>query len=328
MIAIPLLKDRVAPRSTYADCILVASLKYGRVATRTKNRMHGHTSVDLVRGLKELKVNTLICGGISRETREILASENVDIIENVTGTAEEIIDALLHNELKPGYGFGSIETSKESETTNLLDGNLAESGNGELKKITDVNCLKCIDRVCLNGQNCLKNTRTEFPRRTAQINEILDSAMDVACEDERKLCRVAELVYFCLGMKYKKIGVAFCIDLLQPAMILTEVLQRFFEVHPVCCKIGGNGYAAECSNAFDTHSEMHFKEIPCNPLVQAEVLNRLETDFNIIVGLCVGIDSIFTKASKAPVTTIFVKDKSLANNPIGAIYSDYYLDEI
>jgi len=28
------------------------------------------------------------------------------------------------------------------------------------------------------------------------------------------------------------------------------------------------------------------------------------------------------------VTTLFVKDKSLVNNPIGAIYSDYYLNEV
>jgi uncharacterized metal-binding protein len=54
----------------------------------------------------------------------------------------------------------------------------------------------------------------------------------------------------------------------------------------------------------------------------------MKTDFNIIVGLCLGADSIFTKESKAPVTTLFVKDKSLANNPIGALYSDYYLREV
>ena len=32
--------------------------------------------------------------------------------------------------------------------------------------------------------------------------------------------------------------------------------------------------------------------------------------------------------AEAPVTTIFVKDKSLANNPIGAVYSHYYLTDI
>ena len=57
------------------------------------------------------------------------------------------------------------------------------------------------------------------------------------------------------------------------------------------------------------------------------MLNRIGTDVNVIVGLCMGADCIFSRFSDAPVTTLFVKDKSLANNPIGAVYSDYYLKE-
>jgi uncharacterized metal-binding protein len=49
---------------------------------------------------------------------------------------------------------------------------------------------------------------------------------------------------------------------------------------------------------------------------------------NVLVGLNLGMDCIFTGASEAPVTTLFVKDRMLANNPVGAIYSDYYLTEI
>ena len=47
----------------------------------------------------------------------------------------------------------------------------------------------------------------------------------------------------------------------------------------------------------------------------------------MIVGLCMGADCVFTARSEAPVTTLFVKDRSLANNPIGAVYSEYYLRE-
>jgi len=47
-----------------------------------------------------------------------------------------------------------------------------------------------------------------------------------------------------------------------------------------------------------------------------------------MVGLCMGVDSLFAKASAAPVTTLFVKDRSLANNPIGALYSEYYRKEV
>ena len=40
----------------------------------------------------------------------------------------------------------------------------------------------------------------------------------------------------------------------------------------------------------------------CNPIAQAELLNRAETQFNICLGLCVGHDSLFYRYSQAPVT--------------------------
>jgi len=42
------------------------------------------------------------------------------------------------------------------------------------------------------------------------------------------------------------------------------------------------------------------------------------------VGLCVGHDMLFTRHSRAPVTTLVVKDRVLAHNPAGALYSGYY----
>ncbi|MEJ2185627.1 MAG: DUF1847 domain-containing protein, partial [Gemmatimonadota bacterium] len=136
-----------------------------------------------------------------------------------------------------------------------------------------------------------------------------------AREDERMLCRLAELVYFAMEMGYAKLGVAFCADLLEPATVLVGVLRRFFDVLPVCCKVG----AAPAEESRST---------PCNPAGQAAVMNQAGTDLNVLVGLCVGADAVFARESRAPVTTIFVKDKSLANNPIGAVYSHYHLQEI
>ena len=56
-------------------------------------------------------------------------------------------------------------------------------------------------------------------------------------------------------------------------------------------------------------------------MLQAEILNSQGTELNIMVGLCVGHDSLFYMNSKAPVTTLVVKDRVLANNPAGALYA-------
>ena len=129
-------------------------------------------------------------------------------------------------------------------------------------------------------------------------------------------------------MKYKKIGVAFCIELFEQTNILVQLLRRYFEVYPVCCKVGGKrSYDPQLTNA-RVMSDLDFTKIACNPVGQANEFNKINTDINIIVGLCMGVDCVFAKASNAPVSTLFVKDKSLAHNPIGALYSDYYRKEI
>ena len=67
----------------------------------------------------------------------------------------------------------------------------------------------------------------------------------------------------------------------------------------------------------------------CNPIHQSRRLNKEETDLNILVGLCVGHDSLFYKYSKAPVTTLVVKDRVLGHNPVAALYTaDSYYGKI
>jgi uncharacterized metal-binding protein len=156
---------------------------------------------------------------------------------------------------------------------------------------------------------------------------MLESAQDITFEAERTLCRLSELIYFCLEMKFHRIGVAYCFDLSEPTRILVNVLRRFFETIPVCCKIGGKVIPDPEMVTRGHAAREVIGPVACNPLGQAMALNARETDLNVLVGLCVGTDCVFAKASEAPVTTLFVKDKSLANNPIGAVYSDYYLKE-
>jgi uncharacterized metal-binding protein len=68
----------------------------------------------------------------------------------------------------------------------------------------------------------------------------------------------------------------------------------------------------------------------CNPIGQATLLNNAHTDLNIILGLCVGHDTLFIKYSKAPVTVFAVKDRVLAHNPIAALYlaDGYYKNKL
>ncbi|NQT15049.1 MAG: DUF1847 domain-containing protein [Planctomycetes bacterium] len=44
---------------------------------------------------------------------------------------------------------------------------------------------------------------------------------------------------------------------------------------------------------------------------------------NVLCGLCVGHDAVFSLTSKAPVTTLIAKDRVLAHNPVGAVTCPY-----
>jgi len=67
-------------------------------------------------------------------------------------------------------------------------------------------------------------------------------------------------------------------------------------------------------------------ETMCNPIAQALIVNRQKTQFNILLGLCVGHDSLFFKYAEAPTTVLAVKDRVTGHNPLASVYTSgsYY----
>ena len=82
----------------------------------------------------------------------------------------------------------------------------------------------------------------------------------------------------------------------------------------------------EDAEARDEQIDAGKDEAMCNPILQAMVLNHEKTEFNILLGLCVGHDSMFFKYADALCTVLAVKDRVLGHNPLAAIYNvdSYY----
>ncbi len=138
--------------------------------------------------------------------------------------------------------------------------------------------------------------------------------------------RVQEIVEFSKKMSYKKLGIAFCAGLYAEARSLTEILlAQGFEVVSVVCKTGCT--PKEVIGVKDDEKiRIGESESMCSPIVQAFVLNEEKTDFNVLLGLCVGHDSLFFKYSEAFTTVLVAKDRVLAHNPVAALYTtgSYY----
>jgi len=136
------------------------------------------------------------------------------------------------------------------------------------------------------------------------------------CKDNR----VQEVMGFARRLGVNRLGVAHCIGLAREAALLLEILEaNGFDVLTVCCKVGSIpkeeiGVADEqklCPGGF---------EATCNPIGQAELLNDAGTGLNILVGLCVGHDSLFLRHSAAPVTVLVAKDRVTGHNAAATLY--------
>jgi len=140
--------------------------------------------------------------------------------------------------------------------------------------------------------------------------------------------RILELIEFSQKCGFKKLGLAFCIGLANEARILTEILEnKGFEVVTVSCKVGAIPKERIGIRPEEKIVEPDRWESMCNPIAQAEILNTERVDLAVMLGLCIGHDTLFIKYCRVPMTVIAVKDRVTGHNPLAALYlsnSPYY----
>jgi uncharacterized metal-binding protein len=133
--------------------------------------------------------------------------------------------------------------------------------------------------------------------------------------------RVQQCIEFARELGAKKVGLAVCVGLIREGREFAYLLDRAgFQVISVACMVGSlspqeTGIPEGCASPLG---------ITCNPITQAEIMNREGTELNFICGLCVGHDTIFIKRSEAPVTYVVAKDMVTGNNPGAVLLSPYH----
>jgi uncharacterized metal-binding protein len=141
-----------------------------------------------------------------------------------------------------------------------------------------------------------------------------------------KATRVEEVMDFARRMGWKRLGIAHCIGLMREARIAHDIfVANGFQCFTACCKMGGIDKEEVGLADADKVCPGGF-EAMCNPIGQAAILADAETEFNVVIGLCVGHDSLFFMHSKVPVTVLVAKDRVLGHNPVAALntWHSYY----
>ncbi len=184
-----------------------------------------------------------------------------------------------------------------------------------------------------NLPDVIKNAIAEYDRSEVKEFARQASLQEYECYEHlpdgirTKNPRILELVQFARKCGYRRLGLAFCVGLVNEARMLSELLvNKGFEVVSVQCKVG----AVPKESIGISPEEKIFGpdnwESMCNPIAQAEILNAEGVDLAVMLGLCIGHDTLFIKYCRVPMTVIAVKDRVTGHNPLAALYlsGSYY----
>jgi uncharacterized metal-binding protein len=135
--------------------------------------------------------------------------------------------------------------------------------------------------------------------------------------------RVEEIMDFARRMGWTRLGIAHCVGLMQEAKAARDIfVAGGFAVSTVCCKAGSID-KERVGIRDDEKVRPGQYEAMCSPVGQAALLHKAGTQFNVVIGLCVGHDSLFFMHSKAPATVLVAKDRVLGHNPVAALYTSH-----
>ena len=150
----------------------------------------------------------------------------------------------------------------------------------------------------------LESARTESAGycRTTRIEDIMDFARRIGAE---------------------KLGIAHCVGLMREARLAREIfVAGGFETYTVCCKVGSIDKEAIGLQDGEKIRPGQYEAL-CSPVGQAALLAKAGTQLNVVIGLCVGHDSLFFMHSKAPATVLIAKDRVLGHNPVACLYTSH-----
>ena len=185
-------------------------------------------------------------------------------------------------------------------------------------------------------KNCPMNTSIEVLEQAREkyddpkIRKLAQAASRVEARGYMKWTRIEDTMEFAHLIGAKKIGIACCAGLREEGRIAREIMEaNGLEVASAICKTGS---VPKEELGLRDEEKVHpgSMEPMCNPIAQALLLADADTDLNVLIGLCVGHDSLFIMHSKAPVTVLVAKDRVLAHNPVAALYQadKYYKQKL
>ncbi len=140
------------------------------------------------------------------------------------------------------------------------------------------------------------------------VKKSYEASSALKADGKGQWTRIQEVLGYIKHMGFKKIGLAYCAGFKGEADALSQIFEgNGVALSRIACQVGGKG---------------------CNPVGQAMTLKEAGTDFNIVMGLCMGHDILFQQISDAPSTVLAIKDRVAFHNPISPLYNASWLGKL
>ncbi len=206
-----------------------------------------------------------------------------------------------------------------------------------MRETTELSCAICAVKSCVDRPDSKKvPSFCPMAAETERLSEVEknylndDKLQRLARESARteasgygRSTRIEEIMDFARRIGATNFGIAHCVGLMEEAKVARDIfIRNGFKVQAICCKVGSiEKERIGLRDAEKVHPGQF--EAMCNPVAQATLLAAAETQLNVVIGLCVGHDSIFFMHSRAPVTVLVAKDRVLGHNPVAALYTSH-----
>jgi predicted Fe-Mo cluster-binding NifX family protein len=112
-IAIPVWDGFVSSVFDFAHRLLLVEIQNSRELSRSEVPLQAESLPQRASRLKQLKVNAIICGAISRQLMYMITASGIEVLPSVTGRIDDVLKAYFTNQLAhtqftmPGYWPGA-----------------------------------------------------------------------------------------------------------------------------------------------------------------------------------------------------------------------------
>jgi predicted Fe-Mo cluster-binding NifX family protein len=104
-IAIPLFINRISPRFDFAPMLVLFRVEKEKIVESREISCEGWNDMERVTRLRELGVDTLICGGLPNHFLGLLNHNGIKVIPWIAGDANEALTLFLQGRLSSGMAL-------------------------------------------------------------------------------------------------------------------------------------------------------------------------------------------------------------------------------